>query len=124
MSYTIKRRSKGKIAEIGVEMIFSNENHRLYTASDIEIAREYNVSRLTILNIRKQLSIKSRNERIIDILNKIDTTTMTLKELSVYLGVKYPNLHKIVKSLKLKTRPAIRPIKHIHQSQSSVSIIS
>lgn len=117
MSQQIKRRRKGELAKRGLEKIFSDVHNQLYTGSDVEIAKEFNVSRLTVFNIRKELSVKSRNERIVEVLKNIDTSALTLRELAIYTGVQYQNLYKIVKGLKLKTKADVRPIEHMIQHQ-------
>lgn len=90
--------------------IFSDQDHPLYLVKDIDLANKFDVSRLTIYNIREELGIKPRTERIIDKLKNIDTKKYTKKELATMLGLKYQNLYKILRESKIKVKADTPPI--------------
>lgn len=90
--------------------IFKDEDHQLYLEKDIDLANKYDVSRLTIYNIREELGIPSRTDRIVGRLKKIDTKKYTKRELASLLGLKYQNLYKILRERKIRVKPDTPPI--------------
>lgn len=90
--------------------IFADQDHPLYLEKDIDLADKFDVSRLTIYSIREELGIKSRADRILDKLKKIDTKKYTKKELATMLGLKYQNLYKIIRESKIKVKADTPPI--------------
>jgi hypothetical protein len=97
-------------ARTAMSKIFSDPNHPQYLEKDIDLAKAYDVSRLTIYNIREQLRIPPRTDRILSKLKSIDTKQFTKKELADLLGLKYQNLYKIIREYKIKVKPDTRPI--------------
>jgi len=89
--------------------VFTGEDDPLYFAKDIEFARKFDVSRLTIYHIRDQLKVPSRSERIIKKLKKINLPNFTIKQLAEMLNLKYQNLYKIVTENHMRTKPDIGP---------------
>lgn len=97
-------------AREAMSKIFSDPNHELFLEKDIELANRFNVSRLTIYNIREELKIPPRTDRILKKLKGIDTKQFTKKELADKLHMKYQNLYKIIQEYKIKVKPDVRPI--------------
>lgn len=97
-------------AREAMSKIFSDPNHELFLEKDIDIANRFNVSRLTIYNIREELKIPPRTDRILKKLKGIDTKQFTKKELADKLHMKYQNLYKIIQEYKIKVKPDVRPI--------------
>lgn len=110
-------RQRAAVAQNFLESALADMNHTLFTAHDHVIAKQFNISRLTVINIRKRLSIKPRKDRVVELLKSIETSRYTLKELSAKLGLKYQNLYQIVRLLNLKTRPDVRPIVRLVEFQ-------
>ena len=111
---TIKNRKKrGQNARQYIHKELNNPKSRMYTATDVQFAKECNVTRLTVINIRRELNLKSRYLRVIDLLRSIDTKRYTITELGRKLGLKYQNTYQLIKKLRLKTRPDKRPIENI-----------
>jgi hypothetical protein len=104
------RKTRGALARCYIQSALNNPHHLMYTASDVEFAKRLRVTRLTVINIRREMGLKGRNSRVIDLLLRIDTTTLTIKALCARLCLKYPNTYKLVRKMGLKTRPDIRPI--------------
>ncbi|NLD91341.1 MAG: hypothetical protein GX639_01600 [Fibrobacter sp.] len=111
------RKNRGVLARHYLQTVFKNPKHPMYTASDTDFARDLNVTRLTVINIRKKLHMENRHNRIIDLLKQIDTTEYTLRELAALLDLKYQNLYKLVRMLKLQTRPDKKPIESMIEFQ-------
>lgn len=88
--YCRNKRIRGILARIYMQRVLINPQDPMYSASDVSLARKLNVSRLTIVNIRKELNLKNRKNRIVALLNQIDTQTLTMKELSSKLALKIP----------------------------------
>lgn len=82
-----------------------DDTHPQHLTKDIEIARMFNVTRLTIYKIRDELGIPFRLERIRRKIKKIDTSRYTLKELASLLNIKYQNVYKVVRELNLPYKP-------------------
>jgi hypothetical protein len=116
--------SRASKARRSMSRIFKNENHPLYLEKDIDLARKYDVSRLTIYNIREQLGIPPRTERILARLAKIKTKDYTKKELADLLHMKYQNLYKILREYKIEVKPDTPPIQSMirFQKRKKVSI--
>lgn len=98
--------------------IFSNPEHPMYLEKDIDLAKKFEVSRLTIYNIREQLSIPPRINRILLRLKDIDTENYTKKEIADMLGMKYQNLYKILREYKIKVKQDTRPIVYMIKSKN------
>lgn len=81
--------------------IMFNDGHPLYFIKDIDLAKKFDVSRLTIYKIREQLRIPSRLNRVKKVLKSMDTSEYTIKELSLKLNIKYQSLYKIVTDMGL-----------------------
>jgi DNA-binding XRE family transcriptional regulator len=111
-----------------MEKIFSDPAHSLYLEKDIDLAKKYNVSRLTIYNIREQLKIPPRTNRILGRLKSVNSKQYTKKELSELLGLKYQNLYKIIREYKIKfkedTPPIISMIRHQKEKRAEKTIES
>jgi hypothetical protein len=90
--------------------IFTDKNNPLYLEKDIKLASKFNISRLTLYSIRKELGIPPRTERIISRLKEIDTNQYTKKELATLLGLKYQNLYKIITECNIIVKRDIPPI--------------
>ena len=82
---------RGQVAREELKLIFNDPTNPSYLLKDIDYAGKFNVARLTIYNIRKNLKIPSRSVRILHILGKMKTSRLTLKEMSEKLGIKYQN---------------------------------
>jgi hypothetical protein len=87
---------RGQIAREELKLIFNDPTNPLYFLKDIDYAGKFNVTRLTVYNIRKNLKVPSRSVRILQVLGKMKTSRLTLKEMSEKLGIKYQNLYKLV----------------------------
>jgi DNA-binding XRE family transcriptional regulator len=97
--------------------IFSDPKHPLYFEKDIDLAHTYDVSRLTIYNIRNQLGVPSRTDRILIKLKSINTKKYTQKQLADLLNIKYQNLYKIIKESDIPVKPDIPPIESMIKFQ-------
>lgn len=97
-------------ARKAMSKIFSDPNHPQFLEKDIDLAKAFDVSRLTIYNIREQLGVPPRTERILNKLKSINTKLFTKKQLADILGLKYQNLYKIIREYKIKVKPDTRPI--------------
>jgi len=117
LKYHTNRKKRGVLARQYLEDVFNDPCHPLYVASDVQLAKKLNITRLTVLNIRKEMGFTGRNERVIDLLNKTETKKFTLKELSMKLGIKYQNLYKLTRRLGLHTRTDKRPIEAMIEHQ-------
>jgi hypothetical protein len=106
-------------ARTEMSKIFSDPNHELYLEKDIDLAHRFDVSRLTIYNIREQLRIPPRTDRILSKLKSVDTKQYTKRQLSTLLGLKYQNLYKIIREYKIKVKPDTRPIESMIKFQKS-----
>lgn len=106
----LKRAQK---AREDIVVMLQDDSSSLYYYKDIELARKYNVSRHTIYKIRHDYDIPSRSVRIAEALKKIDANRYTIKELSKKLGIKYQNLYRIVKDLKIRVKPDTPPIESL-----------
>lgn len=105
-----KRYKQTAKARKDLEKIFSESNHPLYTKNDTILAKYFNVSRLTIYSIRKELNIPCRYQRILNKLSSISTENYTITELALILKIKYKNLCKIIKKNNIKVKPDTPPI--------------
>jgi DNA-binding XRE family transcriptional regulator len=108
-------------ARLALSEIFSNHKHPLFLEKDIDLAKKYDVSRLTIYSIREQLEIPPRNERILKVLKEINTKDYTKKELAELLKVKYQNLYKIVRESNIEVKMDTLPIEAVLKSQKEKS---
>lgn len=108
---------RAQAARDAMSDIFSNPEHDLYLEKDIDLARRFSVSRLTIYNIREELHIPPRTDRILLKLKDLDTKRYTKKELAEMLNMKYQNLYKIIREYKIKVKPDIRPIESMIKFQ-------
>ena len=90
-----------------MQMILTDENNPLYFAKDIDFARRYDVSRLTIYSIRDQIGAPSRYQRLLKKLRGLDLSLYTINDLVKMLGVKYQNLYKVILENKLKVKPDV-----------------
>lgn len=88
-----------------MQVILTDENNPLYFAKDIEFARRYDVSRLTIYSIRDELGAPSRYQRLLKKLKSLDLSLYTINDLVKMLGVKYQNLYKVILENNLKVKP-------------------
>lgn len=114
--------SRASRARRSMSRIFKNENHPLYLEKDIDLARKYDVSRLTIYNIREQLGIPPRTERILARLSKIKTQHYTKKELADLLHMKYQNLYKILREYTIIVKPDTPPIQSMIKFQKTKKV--
>jgi formyltetrahydrofolate synthetase len=89
------------VARKEMEAIFKDHTNKLYFAKDIDLAKKYDVTKLTIYKIRDNLQIPSRSKRILNLLKEIATSEYTVQKLSEDLGLKYCNLYNIMKNNKL-----------------------
>jgi len=101
---------RAEIARKEMQAIFSDPNHDLYLEKDIALSRKFSVSRLTIYNIREELNIPPRTDRILLKVQGIDTKMFTKRELATLLGIKYQNLYKIIREYSIVVKPDISPI--------------
>ncbi len=115
------RKTRGAIARNFILDVLSNPNHQMYAASDVEFAKMLNVTRLTVYNIRKELVLKSRKKRVIELIDREDISSMTMKDLSFKLNLKYQNIYQLTKKLGLKTLPDKKPIDFMLEHQRSKS---
>jgi hypothetical protein len=104
-------------ARRALSKIFMDPEHPLYFEKDTSLARRYRVSRLTIYNIRDQLGVPARNDRILNKLKSINTKKYTKKELAVILNIKYQNLYKIIRESNIAVKSDIPPIESMIKSQ-------
>jgi len=88
-----------------MQVILSDENNPLYYSKDIEFARRYDISRLTVYHIRDDLGAPSRYQRILKKLKSLDLSLYTINDLTKMLGVKYQNVYKIILENNLKVKP-------------------
>jgi len=88
---------RSKIARAELKDVFSDTNHELYFAKDIELAKKYDVTRHTIYKIRDELKVPSRSQRIVEKIKTMNIEQFTLKALAAELGIKYQNLYKLIK---------------------------
>ena len=94
-------RKNAEAARKEMEEIFKSPKNPLYFAKDIDFAKKYGVTRLTIYKIRDDLKVPSRSERLILALKNINTKDYTVQELGLGLNVKYQNLYNIMKTNKI-----------------------
>jgi hypothetical protein len=113
------RKLRGASARCFIQDALNNPHHAMYTASDVEFAKKLDVSRLTVINIRRRLKLKGRNFRVIGMLQKIDTSKLTIKELAAKLCIKYPNTYTLVRKLSLQTLQDKKPIDCMIEYQRS-----
>ena len=92
---------RGQVAREELKLIFNDPTNTSYFLKDIDYAVKFNVTRLTIYNIRKDFKIPPRSVRILHILEKMKTSRLTLKEMSEKLGIKYQNLYKLITDNKI-----------------------
>jgi predicted transcriptional regulator len=118
MSKRIGATGRAEIARTQMQLIFSDENHPMYFAKDIEYARRYDVTRITIYKIRDSFGVPPRSERLIQKLKKIDLSQYTIKELSKMLNIKYQNLYKILQENGLKIKNDTPPINFLKKYQA------
>ena len=113
------RKTRGALARCFILEALNDPNHEMYTASDVEFARKLDITRLTVINIRKKSNLKGRKFRVIGMLRNMDTSKLTIKELASKLHMKYPNTYALVRKLSLPTLPDKRPIAYMleHQKQ-------
>lgn len=113
------RKTRGELARCFIRGALNDPNHEMYTASDVEFARKLDITRLTVINIRKKSNLKGRNFRVIGMLQKMDTSKLTIKELAAKLHMKYQNTYALVRKLGLQTQPDKKPIEYMleHQRQ-------
>jgi hypothetical protein len=104
------RKTRGELARRYIQRIFNNPEDPMYTASDVTLAKQFNITRLTVINIRTEMGLKGRNARVVELLANIDTSKFTIKEISARINVKYQNVYKIIKQLNLKVYADKRPI--------------
>jgi len=95
---------RAKKAREEMQVILSDENNPLYYSKDIEFARRYDISRLTVYHIRDDLGAPSRYQRILKKLKSLDLSLYTINDLTKMLNVKYQNVYKIVLENKLKVK--------------------
>ena len=109
----------GKAREAMAE-IFSDPDNPLYLEKDINLAKKFDVSRLTIYNIREQLGVLPRTERILDRLSKIKTKKYTKKELADIMHMKYQNLYKVLREYQIEVKEDIPPIQSMIKHQRAM----
>ncbi len=110
INYDTNKKNRGKLARQYLQDVFTNPGHPMYAASDVQFAKKLNVTRLTVINIRKDLNIKSRYHRIVDLLKSIDTRRYTITKLSEKIGLKYQNTYQLIKKHSLQTQQDKPPI--------------
>lgn len=106
---------RAAVARKELRIIFADDDNSLYFSKDSDLARRYDVTRLTILKIRDQMGVPSRSKRLKAKLEKIDTKNFTIKEIGQKLGVKYQNLYNHMTELKLPFKPDTPPIEALKQ---------
>lgn len=104
------RKVRGLSARRYIHATLDNPEDPLYTASDTKLAKILHVTRLTVINIRKEMNIENRNCRLVKLLQNTDTVNFTIRELAEKLDLKYPCLYRLLRDLKLKTRADRKPI--------------
>jgi DNA-binding XRE family transcriptional regulator len=104
-------------ARTSLSVIFSDPEHPLYFEKDIDLAKRFDISRLTIYNIRSQMGVPPRTERILKKLKGINTKKYTQKELADLLNIKYQNLYKIIRESNIKVKPDTPPIESMIKFQ-------
>jgi Zn-dependent peptidase ImmA (M78 family) len=109
-------------ARTALSEIFLNPEHPLYFEKDIDLAHRYDVSRLTIYNIRNQLGMPARTDRILNKLKSLNTKKYTQKELADLLNIKYQNLYKIIRESNIKVKPDTPPIESMIKFQKEKNI--
>jgi hypothetical protein len=92
---------RAKFAREEMNIIFSDPKNPLYFSKDIEYAKKFDVTRHTIYKARDTLGIASRSKRILGVLNKMDTKSLTIRDISSKLNIKYQNLYKIISDNKI-----------------------
>ena len=100
-----------------MKVILTNDTNPFYLTKDIDFARRYGLSRLTVYKIRKELGIPPRVVRLTKKLKKIDTKSRTINELATKLNVKYSNLYRVIREEQIKTKPDIPPIESLKKYQ-------
>jgi len=98
-------------------VVLQDESNPMFFAKDIELARKYKISRHTMYKIREEYDIPSRTSRILSVLNSLNLSKYTIKELSEKLGIKYQNLYKIIKDNNLSVKPDTPPIQYLREFQ-------
>jgi predicted transcriptional regulator len=86
---------RAKLARAFMQVLFKDSNDPMYFAKDIEVTRH------TIYKIREDLKIPSRSERIVKRLKDLDYQKYSINDLSKLLNIKYQNLYKIIKEIKV-----------------------
>lgn len=113
---------RAKIARESLAAIFKDKDNPNYLLKDIEYAKMFDVTRLTISTIRESLKVKNRTHRIIDRIDDLGPKDNTLKELSLKLGVKYQNLYKICSEYNISVLPDVRPIESLKEHAKNRSL--
>lgn len=113
------RASKCANARKYIDRALRDCSHPMYTANDVEIAKKLQVTRLTVINIRKELEIECRKNRVLNLLKGIDTSQNTIKELASKYRLKYQNTYQLTRAHGLQTRPDRRPIVALIESQKN-----
>ena len=98
---------RAKIAREELRLIFNDPLNPLYFAKDIEYAKKFDVTRHTIYSIRDQLCIPSRSGRILNTIKKMKTKSLSIKDISEKLNIKYQNLYKIITDNKIIIKNSI-----------------
>lgn len=114
---------RAQTAREEITKIFSDISHPLYCTKEIELARMFEVTRLTIYRILDELKILPRIDRILKKLKSIDTKEYTRKELSDLTGVKYMNLYKILRAHKIPVKSDTPPIETMRKVQDERRLI-
>jgi len=109
---------RAEVARAQMQLIFSDENHPMYFAKDIEYARRYDVTRITIYKIRDSFGVPPRSERLLKKLKKLDLSQHTIKDLSKMLNIKYQNLYKTIQENGLKIKNDTPPITFLKKYQA------
>ncbi len=110
---------KSANARMYIIQALNDPSHPMYAANDVEIARELQVTRLTVINIRKELNIECRKCRVLKLLRGVDTSMHTIKELAFKYRLKYQNTYQLIRAYGLKTRPDRRPIEFLIDSRKN-----
>ena len=104
-SNIFKKLTKSQMLKEELSKIFLDIDHPLFLEKDINLAKKFNVVRLTIYNIRKKLKIPPRNDRIAIKVKSLHPEKYTIKEMSDTLNIKYQNLYKVLSENGIKYKP-------------------
>lgn len=114
-----KKALKSANVRLYINQALCDPSHPMYAASDVRIAKELHITRLTVINIRKEQKIESRKSRILKLLNGLDTGSLTINEIASRFHLKYQNIYQLIRKHGLKTRPDKKPIESLIESRKN-----